>query len=186
MKRAMIALALLVAAANADACELHKKAAKAPAAVETSIPDVKVTTHDGRTVNFYSDLIRNKVVAVNFVFTSCTTVCPPLGAIFGKLQDQHKGAHLVSVSIDPEVDTPARLTAWSKKFGARPGWTLVTGKKDDITRLLKALNAYSPDYVNHQPVTLIGNDATGTWKRSYGFTTAAKLAGMLREVESGS
>jgi protein SCO1/2 len=128
-------------------------------------------------------------VAVNFVFTSCTTVCPPMGAIFGKLQEQQSNAHLVSVSIDPEVDTPQRLKAWSRKFGARPGWTLVTGKKDDIVRILKAMNAYSGDFANHQPVTIVGNDATGTWKRSYGFTTAAKLAVMLDELrkrESGS
>jgi protein SCO1 len=197
MKRAFLVLSLIIAAtvAKADACDLHKKGAKhepAPAAAPASavsIPDVKVTTQDGKTVDFYSDLIKGKVVAVNFVFTSCTTVCPPLGALFGKLQEQHGDAHLISVSIDPEVDTPARLKAWSKKFGARPGWTLVTGKKDDIVRLLKAMNAYSPDYVNHQPVTLVGNDATGTWKRSYGFTTAAKLAVMLDELrgkESGS
>ena len=193
----MIAIALMLAAtaAFADACELHKAGTKHEAtAAESSIPDVKVTTQDGRTVNFYSDLIKGKVVAVNFVFTSCTTVCPPMGAIFGKLQEQHAGRigkdeYLISVSIDPEVDTPARLKAWGKKFGARPGWTLVTGKQADITRILKAMNAYSPDYVNHQPVTIVGNDATGTWKRSYGFATAAKLGAMLDELrgeESGS
>jgi protein SCO1 len=190
MKRAFLAFGLIAAAtiAEADACDLHKAGAKhdapAAAAAASTIPDVKVITQDGKTVDFYSDLIKGKVVAVNFVFTSCTTVCPPLGAMFGKLQEQHasrigKDEYLVSVSIDPEVDTPERLKAWSKKFGARPGWTLVTGKKDDITRILKAMNAYSADYVNHQPVTIVGNDATGTWKRSYGFTTAAKLAVML-------
>ena len=174
-------------AAKADSC--HAPAAKpaaATAAAATSIPNVKVTTQDGKTVDFYEDLIKGKVVAVNFVFTSCTTVCPPMGAIFGKLQEQRADAHLVSVSIDPEVDTPERLKSWSRKFGARPGWTLVTGKKDDIVRLLKAMNAYSPDFANHQPVTVVGNDATGTWKRAYGFTNAAKLAVMLRELESGS
>jgi protein SCO1/2 len=197
MKRAILVLGLIVSAtiARAEACEHHKMAAKheaAPAAgtvAAVSIPDVKVTTQDGKTVDFYSDLVKGKVVAVNFIFTTCTTVCPPMGAIFGKLQELHGNEHLVSVSIDPEVDTPARLKAWSEKFGARPGWTLVTGKKDDIVRLLKAMNAYSADYANHQPVTLVGNDATGTWKRSYGFTTAAKLAVMLDELrkqESGS
>jgi protein SCO1/2 len=194
MKRAFLVLGLIAAAtiAKADACDLHKAGAKhetAAATTASTIPDLKVVTQDGKTVNFYSDLIKGKVVAVNFVFTSCTTVCPPLGAMFGKLQEQHanrigKDEHLVSISIDPEVDTPERLKAWSKKFGARPGWTLVTGKKDDIVRILKAMNAYSADYANHQPVTLVGNDATGTWKRSYGFTTAAKLAVMLDEFSA--
>src|SRR5215212_11443633 len=190
MKRAILVLGMMVAAtiARAEACEHHKMAAKheaAPAgtAAAVSIPDVKVTTQDGKTVNFYSDLVKGKTVAVNFVFTSCTTVCPPMGAIFGKLQEQHGNEHLVSVSIDPEVDTPERLKAWSRKFGARPGWTLVTGKKDDIVRILKAMNAYWPDFTNHQPVTIVGNDATGKWKRAYGFTNAGKLAVMLGELE---
>lgn len=189
MKRAFLVLGLIAAAAAADACELHKNGAKheTPAANTAAIPDVKVTTQDGTRVDFYSDLIKGKVVAVNFVFTSCTTVCPPLGAIFGKLQERDADAHLVSVSIDPEVDTPQRLKAWSRKFGARPGWTLVTGSREDVTRILKAMNAYSSDFANHQPVTIVGNDATGTWKRTYGFTTAAKLAAMLAELrENGS
>src|SRR5215212_10144695 len=172
-------------AAEAQSCHMttHAKSVAATATPQAQIPDVKVPTQDGRAVDFYSDLIKGKVVAVNFVFTYCTTVCPPMGAIFGKLQEQHADAHLVSVSIDPEVDTPAKLKAWSRKFGARPGWTLVTGKKDDIVRLLKAMNAYSADYANHQPVTIVGNDATGTWKRAYGFTNAGKLAVMLGELE---
>lgn len=180
-----LAFVLMIAAGVAEAQSCHTTAPAKPVAATAApsqIPDVKVTTQDGRTVDFYSDLIKGKVVAVNFVFTSCSTVCPPMGAIFGKLQEQRADAHLVSVSIDPEVDTPAKLKAWSRKFGARPGWTLVTGKKDDIVRILKAMNAYSPDYVNHQPVTLLGNDATGTWKRSYGFTSATKLAAMLEEL----
>lgn len=161
--------------------------APASAASVTSIPDVKVTTQDGRTVSFYSDLIKDKVVAVNFIFTSCTTVCPPMGALFGNLQKQNadhvgKDLFLVSVSIDPTVDTVERLKTWSQKFGARPGWTLVTGSKDDITRILKAMNVYVPSFVDHQPVTVIGNDATGQWKRSYGFTSAAKLTALIDSV----
>lgn len=180
-----LAFVLMITAGVAEGQSCHTAAPTKPvsATATSQIPDVKVTTQDGRTVDFYSDLIKGKVVAVNFVFTSCSTVCPPMGAIFGKLQERRADAHLVSVSIDPEVDTPAKLKAWGRKFGAKPGWTLVTGKKDDIVRILKAMNAYSPDYVNHQPVTLLGNDATGTWKRSYGFTSATKLAAMLEELQ---
>lgn len=184
MKSLALVLILVAGIAEGQACHTAPAQGQAGGPHHTSsIPDISVVTQDGTPVNFYSDLVKGKVVAVNFVFTSCTTVCPPLGAIFGKLQGERANAQLISVSIDPEVDTPERLKTWSKKFGAKPGWTLVTGKKDDITRLLKALNAYSPDYVNHQPVTLVGNDATGTWKRSYGFTSATKLAAMLEELK---
>lgn len=168
-------------------CHTVGAAASAKLSVVSAIPNVKVKTQDGRTLDFYDDLIKGKVVAVNFVFTTCTTVCPPMGALFGNLQERNrhrlgKDLHLVSVSIDPVVDTPERLKAWGAKFGARPGWTLVTGDKDDITRLMKAMNAYTSNPQNHQPVTLIGNDATGEWKRSYGFTSAAKLTAMVEEV----
>lgn len=184
-----LALVLTLAAAGfaeAQSCHTAAAPAKPAPATATQIPDLKVTTQDGKTVDFYSDLIKGRTVAVNFVFTSCSTVCPPMGAIFGKLQQERPDAHLVSVSVDPEVDTPSKLKSWSRKFGARPGWTLVTGRKDDIVRILKAMNAYSPDFANHQPVTIVGNDATGTWKRAYGFTNAAKLAVMLTELEKGS
>lgn len=182
------ALPLPATAAPAPSC--HRTPA-APAVAHggdaMAIADVKVTTQDGRTVNFYSDLIKDKVVAVNFVFTTCTTVCPPMGAIFGQLQQLNGGRagkdlHLISVSIDPAVDTPQRLKAWSSKFGARDGWTLVTGDEREITRLLKSMNAYVANYQNHQPATLIGNDASGKWKRSYGFTTAARLTKLIEEV----
>ena len=188
------ACSLFLSTANAAeptaACHASAKATAAAASVNTqrpAIPDVKVTTQDGEHVDFYQDLIKGKVVAVNFVFTTCTTVCPPMGALFSNLQKQNgdrlgKDIHLVSVSIDPTVDTPQRLKAWGAKFGARDGWTLVTGKKSEITTLLKAMNVYVANFQDHQPVTLLGNDATGEWKRSYGFTSAAKLTAMLDDI----
>lgn len=192
------ACSMFAAVANAQpdaAPACHAAAGKAAATAgarpsAVAIPDVEVTTHDGRRVNFYRDLIQGKVVAVNFVFTTCTTVCPPMGALFGNVQKQNgtrlgKDIHLVSVSIDPVVDTPQRLKSWASKFGARDGWTLVTGEQQEITRLLKAMNVYVPNFQDHQAVTLLGNDATGEWKRTYGFTSAAKLTAMLDDIRSG-
>lgn len=193
------ACSMFLAAANAQpdaAPACHAGAKKVAAKVDrahpsaTTIPDIEVTTQNGEKVNFYRDLIKGKVVAVNFVFTTCTTVCPPMGALFANLQKQNeerlgKDIHLVSVSIDPVVDTPQRLKAWGAKFGARDGWTLVTGDKQDITRLLKAMNVYVANFQDHQAVTLLGNETTGEWKRSYGFTSAAKLTAMLDDISAG-
>lgn len=192
---AAIALSLPIRSHGATGCDMHKHAAAAKAAPPqngsaiVSIPDITVLTQDGRPVRFYGDLIKGKVVAVNFVYTTCTTVCPPMGAMFANLQKRNaarmgKDTFLVSVSIDPAVDTPARLKAWSQKFGARAGWTLVTGSRDDITRILKSMNAYVANFTDHQPLTLVGNDAAGVWKRVYGFTPVAKLTAMLDEVRS--
>lgn len=152
-----------------------------------SIPDVPVLTQDGEEVHFFHDLVQDKVVAMNFVFTTCKTICPPLGANFGKLQQElgdqmGKDVHLISVSVDPVTDTPERMKAWGEIFGAGPGWTLVTGEKDEVTKLLKALQVFTPDIRDHSPVVLVGNAASDTWTRAYGLAPPKELAGIIHEL----
>lgn len=153
-----------------------------------TVPDVKLVDQDGNPVNFYTDLVKGQVVAMNFVFTSCGTICPPMGANFAKLQKLLDGrpggprVRLISVSIDPGTDTPERLKAWAAKFGARPGWTLVTGNGEDIERLLKALGVYSGLPDRHTPVVLVGDDASHQWTRAYGLAPPEKLAELIGRV----
>jgi protein SCO1 len=151
------------------------------------IPDVPVIDQDGKTVRFYSDLVKDRVVAVNFVFTTCTTICPPLGANFAKLRQllgdrAGRDVRLISVSVDPATDTPERLKAWSQKFGAGPGWILVTGDRAEITRLLKALGVYTSGLGDHSPLVLLGNDARHRWTRAYGLAPPATLAALIDEI----
>jgi protein SCO1/2 len=153
-----------------------------------TVPDVKLVDQDGRPVRFYTDLVKGQVVAMNFVFTTCTTICPPSGANFAKLQKLLGGrpggprVRLISVSIDPGNDTPARLKAWAGKFGAGPGWTLVTGDRDEVTRLLKALGVYTGSPASHTPVVLVGDDASHHWTRAYGLAPPDKLADLIGRV----
>lgn len=190
MKPQALTLGVLLLAglpAIAPGHEGHHPPAK-PASVEKiaklQIPDTPLRDQEGRPVHFYSDLVQGKVVAVNFVFTSCTTVCLPMGAGFGKLRAMlgdraGKEVHLISVSVDPATDTPAKLKAWSQKFGAGRGWTLVTGDRNEVTRLLKSLGAYAPNPEAHSPLVLLGNDARGEWTRANGLSTPAQLAALL-------
>jgi len=150
------------------------------------IPDVEVLDQEGRRVRFASDLVRGRVVAINFLFTNCTTICPPLAVTFGKLRKllgerAGRDVHLISVSVDPTNDTPERLKAWSQKFGAGPGWTLITGQRDEIVRLLKALGAYTADINDHPPQVLIGNPQ-GQWTRAYGLGSPGKLITVIDEM----
>jgi protein SCO1 len=164
--------------------------ARPPAAPETQpldglkIPDVSLIDQDGKPVRFYSDLVKGKVVAMNFVFTTCTTICPPMGANFAKLQKllAGKNVQLISVSVDPAIDTPERLKAWARKFGAGPGWTLVTGGKEEVNRLLKALGVYTGGVADHSPLVLLGNDAGHRWTRAYGLAAPAKLAELIEQI----
>ncbi|HEX2059793.1 MAG TPA: SCO family protein, partial [Thermoanaerobaculia bacterium] len=147
------------------------------------VPDVEVVTHEGKTVRFYSDLVKGKAVAVNFIFTNCSTICPASGAMFASLQKQgDRDLHFISVSIDPGYDTPQRLTEWSKRFRSRPGWTLVTGSQDAIDAIVKAFGGPQGRPQDHNPLTIIGSDATHQWTRLYGFPGTEKVGEAVAEV----
>lgn len=155
-----------------------------------AIPDVPVLTQDGEERRFYSDLVAGKVVAMNFVFTTCTTICPPMGAIFGQLEKRlgdrlGRDVQLISVSVDPATDTPERLSAWAARFGRTPGWTLVTGDKPTVDALLKSLQVFTPDFEDHAPIVLLGNDARDEWTRAYGLAPPERLAEILDELTAG-
>jgi cytochrome oxidase Cu insertion factor (SCO1/SenC/PrrC family) len=158
-------------------------------AVKLSIPDLSLLDQQGRKIRFYSDLVKGKTVAINFIFTTCTTICPPLAATFAKTQKLlgdrlGKDVYLISISVDPVTDTPERLRAWGEKFGAKQGWTFVTGEKPEMDKLLKALNAYTARIEDHSPMILIGDDARSIWTRAYGLAPAAKLMNIIETVRS--
>ena len=159
-------------------------------ASKMSIPDVELLDQNGRKVRFYKDLVKGKVVAVNFIFTTCTTVCPPLGATFARVQKElgeraGRDVHLISISVDPANDTPERLKAWSEKFRAAAGWTLVTGPKPQVDELLRALGAGTAAPSDHTPTVLIGNDAAGQWTRAYGLARPAVLIELINAAAAG-
>lgn len=154
-----------------------------------SIPDVTVYDQDGHKLNFFSDLVKGKTVAINFIFTTCTTICPPLAASFRRVQvemsDRVGGdIRLISISVDPVTDVPARLKAFGAKFKAGPGWTFVTGSRPEIDTLLKALGAAVPDKNDHTPMMLIGNEPAGFWTRTYGLAPTASIVRVISDVAS--
>ena len=151
------------------------------------IPDTPVYDQNGKRLNFYTDLVKGRTVAINFIFTTCTTICPPLTATFRRVQldlGEHAGrdVQLISISVDPTVDVPERLQAFAAKFKAGPGWTFVTGDKFEIDQLLKALGAAVADKNDHTPMILIGNEPAGYWTRTYGLSSPSTIARILAET----
>lgn len=147
------------------------------------IPDVRVYDQDAKPLNFYTDLIKGKTVAINFIFTTCTGVCPPMTATFRRVQ-QNLPAHtppiqLISISVDPETDTPERMREFAAKFKAGPGWTFVTGNKNEIEALLQALGTAVANKTDHTPMILIGNDVVDYWTRAYGLSSPANLMDVI-------
>jgi len=151
------------------------------------IPDTPVYDQNGNRLNFYTDLVKGKTVAINFIFTTCTTICPPLTATFRRVQTDlgeraGRDVRLISISVDPATDVPERLQAFAAKFKAGPGWTFVTGDKFEIDQLLKALGAAVADKNDHTPMILIGNEPTGYWTRTYGLSPPSTLSRILTET----
>jgi len=151
------------------------------------IPDAIVYNQNGRRLNFYTDLVKGRTVAINFIFTTCTTICPPLTATFRRVQQQlgeqaGGDVRLISISVDPTTDTPERLYDFAAKFKAGPGWTFVTGDKAEIDSLLRALGTSVADKNDHTPTILVGNDPAGYWTRTYGLSPPATLVKVINEA----
>ena len=164
---------------------------KAPAESASSfssmnIPDAQVLDQNGKELKFYSDLVKNKTVAINFIFTTCTAICPSLAATFRRVQQDAatRGVEvqLISVSVDPTTDTPERLRDFATKFKAGPNWTFVTGDKARIDSVLQALGAAISNKNDHTPMILIGNEASDYWTRAYGLTSPVKIVDLLADA----
>lgn len=184
-----VLLLVFLSATTLGQHEHHTPAAANPVGhdatpTKVAVPDLLVLDQEGRQRHFLSDLVKGKTVVINFIFTTCTTVCPPMGATFAKVQSllgERQDIQLISVSVDPTTDTPERLKAWQAKFSSRPGWTLVTGDKATIDQLLKALGGFSARKEDHTPTVLIGNEANSEWTRAYGLANPAQLVSLLEE-----
>ena len=147
------------------------------------IPDIQIYDQTGRRSNFYSDLIKGKTVAINFIFTTCTGICPPLTATFRRVQqdliESNLPVQLISISVDPVTDTPARLKEYATKFNAAPGWTFVTGDAAAINSILESLGTAVADKADHTSMILIGNDLTDSWTRAYGLSSPVALVKII-------
>jgi protein SCO1/2 len=160
-------------------------------AAKPVIPDVEVIDQDGLSHRLYSDLIKGKTVAITFLYTSCKTSCPAMTGLFGAVQhklqgDAHLPVTLLSISVDPVTDRPAQLKAVANKFGAKPGWYFLTGSSPDITRVLAAFEAKSPQQAAHPSVILVGNDANGQWARHFGLASVPMVMELLGSVNDSS
>jgi protein SCO1 len=160
----------------------------ANASSQTAMPDVPVRDQNGRRLKFYSDLVKGKTVAINFIFTTCTTICPSLTATFRRVQEELAArapdVQLISISVDPMTDTPERLRDFATRFKAGPGWTFVTGDKADIDSLLLGLGAAAANASDHTPTILVSNDVTGYRTRAYGLSSPAELVKVVTEAAS--
>ena len=148
--------------------------------------DVVLINQNGEKMRFYSDLLQGKVVIINSFFATCQGSCLPMNRNLEKVQ-QALGDHvgkdvfILSISVDPLVDTPPKLKDYAKKFNARPGWYFLTGDKENVEFALKKLGHFVADKQDHLNIFIIGNERTGLWKKAFGL---AQTDALVKVVES--
>lgn len=153
------------------------------------IPDVNCVDQNGKKLRFHTDLVKGKVVVINFIYTSCPYMCTRIGESTARLQTAlgdrvGRDVHIISVSTDPVTDTPEKLKAWATRLKAKDGWTLVTGEKAEIDQLLRVLTGDPSGNKTHSPLLLIGNEAKDVWAEGYAFESAAKLIQQIDRVSA--
>jgi len=162
-------------------------AAEEPTGAAKYFSDVELIDQNGRKVRFYNDVLKGKTVVINALFTTCTNVCPPISRNLERIQEAlgdrlGKNVSLVSITVDPVNDTPVKLKEYAQKFHARAGWSFLTGKKENVDWALYKLGQYVEDKNEHQTIVIIGNEATGLWKKAFGLASAEDLVRLVEEV----
>jgi protein SCO1/2 len=147
-------------------------------------PDVKLVDADEKQVSLHDSLDGTGPVMLNFIFTTCTTICPVMSATFSQVQAKlgstRGKVRIISISIDPEHDTPSKLKEYAKRFEAGPQWSLLTGSIENSIAVQRAFDIYRGDKMNHEPVTFMRKGPDQQWVRINGFITADDL---LREYD---
>lgn len=146
--------------------------------VTVEVPDVTLVDQRGDQVSLRTELASDRPVFVEFIFATCTTICPVLSAGYASLQRQLADpgqVELVSITIDPEHDGPPQMREYLDRYGARPGWDFLTGTREDIDTVMRAFGAFVADKMSHRPLIFIRGPHQQGWVKLYGFPGSKDL-----------
>jgi protein SCO1/2 len=177
----LAALAAQAGSASGEAARHDHKLSKGThvAVADYTVPDLWLVRDDGQRVSLPKELDDGRPVVLNFIYTTCPGVCPIMSAVFTQFQDKlgadRSKVHMVSISIDPEQDTPARLRDYARRFSAGPQWQHYTGTVAASVTVQKAFAAYRGDKMNHDPLTLMRPAPGQPWVRIEGYASGVDL-----------
>ncbi|HEX6045820.1 MAG TPA: SCO family protein [Pyrinomonadaceae bacterium] len=149
--------------------------------------DVVLVNQNGEKMRLYSDLLEGKTVIIDSFFATCQGSCLPLNRNLQKVQEAlgdrlGKDARIISISVDPTVDTPPRLKEYAKKLDAKPGWYFLTGDKENVEFALKKLGQFVDNKQDHLNIFIIGNERTGLWKKAFGLAKSEEIVKVVDSV----
>jgi len=184
----MLAVSGRAASASADAGSAAGHAERGPirSVREYAVPAVKLVREDGKVVSLPEEMNDGRPIVLNFIFTTCTSICPVMSTAFAQFE-RRLGAdagkvHLMSISIDPEQDTPARLLEYARRYHAGPEWQHYTGTLAASTTVQRAFDVYRGGKGNHPVLTLMRSAPGKPWLRIEGFVTSDDLVHDYREL----
>jgi protein SCO1/2 len=199
--RGILVIAAWVGLWSVSACaSIHPLGAKpevSPGPTTSALPNILLLTQENKQVRFYDDLVKGKTVLVNFIYTGCEKSCSPttanLARMHGLLGDRiGRDLVLLSISLDPTVDRPAKLKEYAARFGQFQGWYFLTGNDVDIDGLRRKLGLYDldvaidADKTQHAGIVVIGNDVTNRWSSMPALMDPRQLAQtVLRIARNG-
>jgi len=149
--------------------------------------DIQLVNQDGEKMRLYSDLLQGKTIIINSFFATCQGSCLPLMRNLQKVQEAladrlGKDARIISISVDPTVDTPTALKAYAKKLQAKDGWYFLTGDKASVEFALKKLGQFVESKESHLNIFIIGNERTGLWKKAFGLAKSEEIVKVVESV----
>lgn len=164
----------------------HQHNAVKASSVSYVVPEVKLMREDGARVSLAEEMSDGKPVLMSFIYTDCTAVCPLISRTLAQFQqllgDKRDEVRIVSVSIDPERDTVARLAEYARRYDAGPSWHHYTGSVRDSIAVQTAFNVFRGDKMNHTPVYLLRAKPGDVWLRLDGYAKSEELLAQYREL----
>jgi cytochrome oxidase Cu insertion factor (SCO1/SenC/PrrC family) len=151
--------------------------------------DTKLLDQDGREVRFYTDALRGKIVLISFIYTNCTDICPVLMHNLSDVQDSlgdrfGVDVFFVSISVDPEDDTPEELKRYGERYNAKPGWTFLTGPKKDVDAVVKRFGEFQEDFEDHSMTFVLGDVKNARWSKMRGDLPPEAVLPRIRDLLS--
>lgn len=187
MTLAMLLCALAAAPARPHQAHAHGQATAPTAGKPVKLTDSLLQDQDGRSLRLATDAVADKVVAVTFVFTHCVDTCPLVSHTFSQVQEMlgpllEDRVRLISLTVDPARDTPARLKQYASQFVARPGWLWLTGDQASMKQALQDFGVYAASPENHPSIIVIGDPRTGRWTRLYSIDSPQQVLSRVNEL----
>jgi len=161
--------------------------ADSPSPAHKYFTDVVLVNQNGENMRLYGDLLQGKVVIINSFFATCQGSCLPMSRNLEKVQEAlgdrlGKDVRIISISVDPAVDTPAKLKEYAKRVHARLGWYFLTGDKQNVDFALNKLGQFVSEKQDHLNIFIIGNERTGLWKKAFGLAPSDQLVKVVESV----